>query len=212
MDVGLHVGLERTSIGVVDQAGAGGLAWAAPEPGREHCRGGAGQGAGGRSRRPGDRPASELALAWPAAAEPAGGLPGRPRCQGGARPPAEPDRRQRRLRARATGAQRLVPRGRAQRRAAHRLQCLLEPAPSDRHAARSGPSSARPAQDLRPEAGRGRGQVLARRVRERVTGDPTVEPLAERLLAVWAAAGQQIAERDRRVLARRGAAPLADGS
>jgi transposase len=50
--------------------------------------------------------------------------------------------------------------------------------------------------------GRGRDQVLARRVRERVTGDPTLEPLAERLLAVWAAAGQQLAARDRRVLAR----------
>ena len=147
---------------------------AEPERGREHRRGGAGQGAGGHGRRAGDRRACDLALAWPAAAGPASGLPGRPRRQGGARPPAEQDRRQRRLRARATGTQRLVPRGRRQSLAAHRLQCLLRTRAHLIAMRRDLANHLRGTLKIFGlKLGRGRGQALACRVRELVAGDPS---------------------------------------
>jgi hypothetical protein len=133
-EVGVDVGLERTSIGVVDQAGA--VVWRGRRRSQVESiaavvRAKAPAAAAVGAWRPARQRAGSgtLALAWPAAAEPAGGLPGRPRCRGGARPPGEPDRRQRRLRARATGAQRLVPRGRAQAPGGARLQCLLRTRP-----------------------------------------------------------------------------------
>lgn len=86
--------------------------------------------------------------------------------------------------------------------AAHRLQCLL------RAHARLIAMRRDLANHLRGtlkvfglKLGRGRGQALVRRVRELVAGDPTLEPLAESLLAVWDATGRQIAELDRRALA-----------
>jgi transposase len=84
--------------------------------------------------------------------------------------------------------------------AAHRLQCLLR--------ARLIAMRRDLANHLRGplkvfglKLGRGRGQALVRRARELVAGDPTLEPLAESLLAVWDATGRQIAELDRRALA-----------
>lgn len=86
--------------------------------------------------------------------------------------------------------------------AAHRLQCLL------RARARLVALQRDLANHLRGtlkvfgrKLSRGRGQAFARRVREVVTGDPLLEPLAASLLAVWDEAGRQIAELDRRLLA-----------
>jgi transposase len=92
--------------------------------------------------------------------------------------------------------------------AAHRLQCLL------RARARLIALQRDLANHLRGtlkvfgrKLGRGRGQAFARRVREVVSGEATLEPLAASLLAVWDEAGRQIAELDRRLaLARRSAA------
>jgi transposase len=93
--------------------------------------------------------------------------------------------------------------------AAHRLQCLLRTRAHLIAMRRDLANHLRGTLKIFGlKLGRGRGQALARRVRELVAGDPTLVPLAESLLAVWDAAGQQLAELDRRVLAvaRRSAA------
>jgi transposase len=87
-------------------------------------------------------------------------------------------------------------------RAAHRLQCLLRTRAHLIAMRRDLANHLRGTLKIFGlKLGRGRGQALACRVRELVAGDPTLEPLAENLLAVWDAAGRQIAELDRRILA-----------